>query len=55
LSGISISTLSKIIRGKQYPAWETMRTIERVTNGLVQAKDYEVENAIPVLAKKPVQ
>jgi predicted transcriptional regulator len=51
VSGVSISSLSKIIKGKQYPAWPTMQRIEKATSGLVQAKDYEVENASIKLAR----
>ena len=43
LSGVSIGTLSKIIRGKQYPSWETITKIGAATRGLVKLNDYWVD------------
>ena len=34
------ATVSRIRRGKMRPDWETIRLIDKVTNGLVQANDF---------------
>jgi transcriptional regulator with XRE-family HTH domain len=43
LSGISIASVSRLVRGQQRPDWDTMQKIADATAGAVQPNDFAPE------------